>query len=412
MPNPRRLSIHRIVGLLAFALILVFSGIDCGRGQDTNLLERRLQQHQRQLRRARTDGERMRLQAEFHLDLEEMLSAIRQSPDREESRLTGAKIHMLLRRYDTALAWLEPLIDGDSPLRARARLTSVSALIHLGRMREAAALFRRTGVPPGDEIAYHELMLRLSETVGDPALRHRLGEAFMRATRTRPKLRPLVPRGLRNLADIAKEEGRISTAIAMLRRGIEQARRRGDRDILQAYLQPLLRLGQTAPPLRPVDWVFPPEGMEPSNGKGLVLQFWSTGCPSCRRLIPRIKALRLPLSRRGIGLVTCIQISDRYGDDLTPIHRIGRDGSLTRSRRFVERMGIDYPLARVDHQTLTRFGVQGYPTVFFIDEDGIIRDFAVSDLHFDRFVDRVSGSGEDATPKSAASGSRDSDPIP
>ncbi len=100
------------------------------------------------------------------------------------------------------------------------------------------------------------------------------------------------------------------------------------------------------------------------RGKVVILDFWATWCPPCRRGIPDL-----------------IDLKKRYGDKGLEIIGISLD-EITRGTQaqvipFMKNYGINYPIVFGNMQIVQNFGgIRSIPTSFVIDKDGkIIANF-------------------------------------
>jgi thiol-disulfide isomerase/thioredoxin len=109
------------------------------------------------------------------------------------------------------------------------------------------------------------------------------------------------------------------------------------------------------------------------KGKAIVLNFWATWCPPCRREIPLLNGFQKEYASRGVSVV---------GVD------VGETTDVVRA--FVESIGVAYPVW-VDapkeavgfdrtQEIHSRFGGVGLPTTIFIDPDGIVRNRHLGEL--------------------------------
>ena len=112
--------------------------------------------------------------------------------------------------------------------------------------------------------------------------------------------------------------------------------------------------GQTAKLLKLSDY----------RGKVVVIDFWATWCPPCRRGIPDL-----------------IKLKKKYGDKNFEIigislDKISRGGKTAKDVvPFIKEYGINYPIVWGTLETTKLFGgVRAIPTTFFIDKNGKIRD--------------------------------------
>ena len=92
-------------------------------------------------------------------------------------------------------------------------------------------------------------------------------------------------------------------------------------------------------------------------GKVVILDFWATWCPPCRKGIPDL-----------------ISIQNEYKDDLVVIG-ISLDQPATQDQLipFIKNYGINYPIVLGDLEVSAAYGnIQAIPTSFIIDQEGNI----------------------------------------
>lgn len=91
------------------------------------------------------------------------------------------------------------------------------------------------------------------------------------------------------------------------------------------------------------------------SGKVVVVNVWATWCKPCAAEIPDLEAVHHEYADK--GLVMLGLLNDNVGDDVL-------DG-------FVERMGIDYPVIRMDDDLFAAFAEPDrLPTTFVYDKSG------------------------------------------
>jgi peroxiredoxin len=94
------------------------------------------------------------------------------------------------------------------------------------------------------------------------------------------------------------------------------------------------------------------------RGQVVVLDFWATWCPPCRKEIPGFVALQSKYAEQGVVVIG-----------------VSLDDGWPKVRSFMGQYGINYPIvldARGEVPSLYG-GIKGIPTTFVIDRDGIIR---------------------------------------
>lgn len=93
------------------------------------------------------------------------------------------------------------------------------------------------------------------------------------------------------------------------------------------------------------------------KGKPLVLHFWATWCPYCKKLQPGLDAMLQKYQSQGLNVVA---ISFREDDDATP-------GDVLKAR------GATYQTAVNGDMVAKQYSVRGTPTTFVIDADGRVQ---------------------------------------
>lgn len=100
--------------------------------------------------------------------------------------------------------------------------------------------------------------------------------------------------------------------------------------------------------------------LQDHSGSVVVLNFWATWCPPCRREIPDFVSLQRELGDDGLQFVGVA---------------LEREAGPAKVRAFAEEMGINYPVGISDGAIAKRYGgVRGLPMTFVIGRDGRIRE--------------------------------------
>ena len=108
-------------------------------------------------------------------------------------------------------------------------------------------------------------------------------------------------------------------------------------------------------------------------GRGVVLNFWATWCPPCRREMPLLDDLQKTYGDKGLSVIG-LNISE----------------SPARVKTYVDSVGVSYPIW-VDapsgtpgfdrtQMIFSSYGAVGLPTTLFIDRKGVIQRIYVGEL--------------------------------
>ena len=108
-----------------------------------------------------------------------------------------------------------------------------------------------------------------------------------------------------------------------------------------------------------------PVSEESLRGEVVLVNVWATWCAPCRVEMPLLQAMHERHAPRGFTLLGL------------SVDRTGPEGV----RAFLEERGITYPVAIVGSDVERAFGgVQGYPTSFLLDRQGVIRHAVMGPL--------------------------------
>lgn len=127
----------------------------------------------------------------------------------------------------------------------------------------------------------------------------------------------------------------------------------------------------------------------------MVLNFWATWCPPCKREIPELSRLQDSLRSEPASVVG-VAVSS---------------GSRQEIRNFGEEYGINYPIWLSDPGTAaTEYRAVGLPTTLLVDRRGIIRRRYMGAQSYESLRDDVRAllDSASAPPGPGASGSTDS----
>jgi thiol-disulfide isomerase/thioredoxin len=110
------------------------------------------------------------------------------------------------------------------------------------------------------------------------------------------------------------------------------------------------------------------------KGKVVIIDFWATWCPPCRRGIPDLVDIQKEFKKQ----VVIIGIS------------LDRDKTIKDVPDFVKNYGINYPVVYGDDQvTIDYGGIRSIPTSFVIDKKGNVVDSHIGLVDKDVFVKKI-----------------------
>ena len=96
------------------------------------------------------------------------------------------------------------------------------------------------------------------------------------------------------------------------------------------------------------------------RGKAVIVDFWDTWCPPCRKALPHLQ-----------------ELSETYSDDLVVVGvALGREGE-DKVRAYTKEHGLTFEMVMFNNDTklINDFGgIQSIPTTFLIDADGVIQE--------------------------------------
>ena len=109
------------------------------------------------------------------------------------------------------------------------------------------------------------------------------------------------------------------------------------------------------------------------RGTPIFLNFWATWCPFCIEEMPDMEA-----------------VHQQFGDNLVVLGINNGEPASVGEPFATERVGVTYRLVYdADEEIVNGYNIRAMPTSYFIDADGIIREFQFGFLTLEQMVEKV-----------------------
>ncbi|WP_436372431.1 TlpA disulfide reductase family protein [Cytobacillus sp. BC1816] len=129
-----------------------------------------------------------------------------------------------------------------------------------------------------------------------------------------------------------------------------------------------LEKGDLAPDFELTDMEGNPVKLSDFRGKAVLLNFWASWCPPCRAEMPHMEKLY-----------------NKYKDknfDILAVNLTNTEKNSGDAEKFVKELGLTFTIPMdVKGEAGSDYNIMAYPTSYFIDSDGVIREKVLGALN-------------------------------
>lgn len=115
------------------------------------------------------------------------------------------------------------------------------------------------------------------------------------------------------------------------------------------------------------------------KGKAVIIDFWATWCPPCRKGIPDLIELQNKYGSKGLQIIG-VSVDQDTKPEVIP---------------FIKDKGINYPVVYADNKVVMNYGgIRAIPTSFVIDKQGkIVASYEglISSLTYENHIKKILG---------------------
>jgi len=115
------------------------------------------------------------------------------------------------------------------------------------------------------------------------------------------------------------------------------------------------------------------------KGKAVIIDFWATWCPPCRKGIPDLIDLKKKYGKKGFEIIG-VSVDQDTKLEVAP---------------FIKNYGINYPVVYADGNVVMQYGgINSIPTSFIIDKEGkIVASYVglISSLTYENHIKKILG---------------------
>ncbi len=181
-------------------------------------------------------------------------------------------------------------------------------------------------------------------------------EAALALARNFPQAKN-APRALSNVARAAQGQGDNETAERLYQRLVDDFPRDRLARTARSHLESLRLMGKAAPLMEVEEWLGDDMGqITDHDGKVVMLVFWATWCPHCRKEMPKLEEIWQNLKNDDFVMVA--------------VTRNSRGQTTEKVREYASENGLTMPIAIDPGATSRSYGVSGIPAAAIVGKDG------------------------------------------
>lgn len=323
--------------------------------------------------------------------LEGLLAKIKDIKGNDEIDLLTGNILMDLNQKVPALEKYEALIGKKSTQTIPATFGKVRILLSNRKYKEAYELFKNIDNKVEIDDNYLMAIFELSYEAEDMTKRVQYANKYIAEAAGREDLERYSAMMYENLANISKDKGDIPKGIKILNDGLVKMKTERAKNSIIGALKQIKMLNQPPPEIEAQVWVnSDPLTLKSLKGKVVLIDFWATWCPPCRRVIPHLVENYGKYKDQGLEIIGFTRLYGTYRDNTVNKGKVPAEEEIKLTKEFLKRFKINYPVAIAKGEDVFKeFGVSGIPTLVFIDKKGNVHEVEVGSGGAEKIEDKI-----------------------